>query len=161
MAFSVATNLGSVAVIYPSCRPVQKLWNPALPGTCWRSSAYIAIAEYNGGESPFTKEIRNYADVSFSNFNIERLGVGQLAHRVHVEYSNEYQNQSGNHSFDGSGFLVRTLISLGQLRLTASNICSTGVCAILRTAFVKDQQGVSPDISCKLVTPVRRRKMLE
>lgn len=52
MAFSIATNLGSVAVIYPSCRPVQKLWNPGLPGTCWRSSAYIAIAEYNGGESP-------------------------------------------------------------------------------------------------------------
>ena len=51
MAFSIATNLGSIAVIYPSCRPVQKLWNPLLPGKCWRSSAYIAIAEYNGGES--------------------------------------------------------------------------------------------------------------
>ena len=68
---------------------------------------------------------------------------------------------SGNHSFDGSGFLVRTLVSLGQLRLTATNNYSTGVCAILRTAFLKDQQGVSPDISCKLVTLVRRSKMLE
>ena len=52
MAFSTATNLASIAVIYPSCRPVQKLWNPEVPGICWRPRAYIAIAEYNGSESP-------------------------------------------------------------------------------------------------------------
>ena len=52
MAFSVATNLASIAVIYPSCRPVQKFWNPEVPGICWRPRVYIAIAEYNGSESP-------------------------------------------------------------------------------------------------------------
>ena len=54
---------------------------------------------------------------------------------------------------------MRSLVSLGQLPLTASNNYSTGVCAIIRTAFVKDQQGVSPDISCKLFTSVKTPKM--
>ena len=52
MAFSIATYLGSVAVIYTSCRPVQKSWNPDIPGICWRPRIYIAIAEYNRSESP-------------------------------------------------------------------------------------------------------------
>ena len=54
MAFSIATYLGSVAVIYASCRPVQKSWNPDIPGICWRPRIYIAIAEYNGSESPLS-----------------------------------------------------------------------------------------------------------
>ena len=89
--------------------------------------------------------------MSSSNINIERLDPSQLAHCVHVEYSDEYQDQSGNLNLDGSGFLVRTPVYSGQLPLTTPNMYSTGVCAIIRTAFVKDQQGVSPDISCKLV----------
>ena len=52
MAFSIATNLVSIAVIYSSCRPVQKLGNPDIPGRCWKPRVYIAIAEYNGSESP-------------------------------------------------------------------------------------------------------------
>ena len=52
MAFSIATNLISISVIYSSCRPVEKLWDPDIPGTCWRARVYIAIAEYNGSESP-------------------------------------------------------------------------------------------------------------
>lgn len=167
MAFAIASNLASIAVIYPSCRPVQKVWNPFVPGICWRARVYIAIAEYNGGESPLyiSREQRiKYADVSSSNFSIERLGASKLTHCLYVECSDEYQDQSGNHSLDGSGFLVRTLFSLGQLPLTAFNNYSTGVCAIIRTAWVKKQQdlqGVSPDISCKLFTFVKRPKMLE
>ncbi len=49
-AFAVATYLASIATIYPSCQPVERMWDPTVPGTCWKAGAYIAIAEYNGGE---------------------------------------------------------------------------------------------------------------
>lgn len=51
MAFSVATNVSSASIVLAQCSPVQKLWDPLIPGTCWGPDTEISICDYNGGEA--------------------------------------------------------------------------------------------------------------
>lgn len=53
MAFSVATNISSASIVLAQCSPVQKLWDPLIPGTCWGPDTEISIGDYNGCESHF------------------------------------------------------------------------------------------------------------
>ena len=38
-------------MVLERCRPVQKLWNPYLPGTCWTPAVEVATTVYSGGET--------------------------------------------------------------------------------------------------------------
>ena len=35
---------------YVQCNPVQKNWNPAIPGTCWKPSVQLSLTYFRGGE---------------------------------------------------------------------------------------------------------------
>lgn len=50
MAFAVVTNISSASIVLAQCSPVQKLWDPLMPGTCWGPDTEISIGDYNGGE---------------------------------------------------------------------------------------------------------------
>jgi len=41
LAFSLTTNL--------QCRPLEKLWNPSVPGQCWSPSVQTNIGYFQGG----------------------------------------------------------------------------------------------------------------
>jgi len=51
MIFATITNISSAAIVLAQCQPVQKLWNPLLPGTCWSPHTEVAIGDYNGGKT--------------------------------------------------------------------------------------------------------------
>lgn len=51
MALIVATNVSSAIVILPQCKPVARLWNPTLKGTCWRQETQVGIDYYQGGKT--------------------------------------------------------------------------------------------------------------
>ena len=35
---------------YVQCQPVQKNWNPAIPGRCWKPSVQLSLTYFRGGE---------------------------------------------------------------------------------------------------------------
>ncbi|CAD6567800.1 MAG: hypothetical protein ASARMPRED_001148 [Alectoria sarmentosa] len=53
MAFAVVTNISSASIVLAQCSPVQKLWDPLMPGTCWGPDTEISIGDYNGAVSVF------------------------------------------------------------------------------------------------------------
>ena len=53
MAFSVVTNISNASLVLAQCSPVQKLWDPLLPGTCWSPNAELFVGYYNGSGSCF------------------------------------------------------------------------------------------------------------
>lgn len=50
MAFVTATNLSSAAVFLSECRPLKKVWDPSVPGTCVSSGTVVFAGYYNGGK---------------------------------------------------------------------------------------------------------------
>ena len=58
MSFVSISILILAAMILSQCRPLRKIWNPEIPGSCWRSGVVINIAYFNGGKlslSPYTR----------------------------------------------------------------------------------------------------------
>lgn len=47
---TAATNIACAAAIPLQCHPRAKMWNPALPGTCWSQEVEVAIGQIQGGE---------------------------------------------------------------------------------------------------------------
>ena len=54
IVINVAGNLAAFSTIPSQCSPVQKLWNPDTPGTCWDLKVQIDIGLFQGGKSPNT-----------------------------------------------------------------------------------------------------------
>lgn len=50
IALIVATNLSIVIAFCFGCKPVAKLWNPAIKGTCWPQKTDLGIYYYQGGK---------------------------------------------------------------------------------------------------------------
>ena len=44
------TSMISLVVQLAQCRPLRKLWNPAVPGSCWRPEVVINGAYFNDGK---------------------------------------------------------------------------------------------------------------
>ena len=54
MWITVLTSLSSAIIALAQCRPIRKLWNPTVRGSCWSPETVVAFGEYNGGKSmPF------------------------------------------------------------------------------------------------------------
>ena len=51
MTFVVVTNVSAASALLAPCKPVQKLWDPLIPGTCSGPNAEIFVGYYMGGES--------------------------------------------------------------------------------------------------------------
>lgn len=51
MTFAVVTNIASAVTVPTECRPVAKLWDTTLPGSCWTPATQIAVGDFQGGES--------------------------------------------------------------------------------------------------------------
>ena len=49
VAFVFVTTVISFSMVLAQCRPLDKLWNTTLPGTCWKLDVVIDIGYYNGG----------------------------------------------------------------------------------------------------------------
>ena len=49
VAFVTATNLSSAAIFLAECRPLRKVWDPTVPGTCVTQSTVVFAGYYNGG----------------------------------------------------------------------------------------------------------------
>lgn len=49
------------------CRPVRKLWNPILPGTCLASSVIIGIGDFYGGK---ISQIKPFTDIGLGMLTI-------------------------------------------------------------------------------------------
>ena len=50
MAFALVTGIPTGLITIFPCRPVAKLWNPMMPGSCWKPIVVIAIGDFYGGE---------------------------------------------------------------------------------------------------------------
>ena len=50
MGITVLTSLSSAIIVLTQCRPLPKLWNSRVRGTCWGPETVIAVGEYNGGK---------------------------------------------------------------------------------------------------------------
>ncbi|MCJ1433765.1 hypothetical protein MMC27_003130 [Xylographa pallens] len=48
MAFVFVTTVISAVMVLVQCRPLDKLWNPSQPGSCWSPETVINIGYYNG-----------------------------------------------------------------------------------------------------------------
>lgn len=44
MFLSVLVNLNVLFGCFKSCTPMEKIWNPMLPGTCWPTNVNVALA---------------------------------------------------------------------------------------------------------------------
>lgn len=51
MAFTAAAIIPSTVLFLAQCQPIQKQWNPLLPGKCWSSLVVIRMNYFGGGES--------------------------------------------------------------------------------------------------------------
>lgn len=51
MVFAVLTSISCAVSVLTQCRPLPKLWNPSINGSCWGPKTLIAIGDYNGGKS--------------------------------------------------------------------------------------------------------------
>ena len=50
VAFVFVTTVISFSMVLAQCQPLAKLWNAALPGTCWNADVILYISYYNGGQ---------------------------------------------------------------------------------------------------------------
>lgn len=48
--FVVITTIISAAMTLAQCRPVSKLWNHDLPGSCWSPMTIVNVSYFNGGK---------------------------------------------------------------------------------------------------------------
>lgn len=46
------TTVFSAAMTLGQCRPAKKIWNPNIPGTCFRPSTIVYVGYFNGGKIP-------------------------------------------------------------------------------------------------------------
>ncbi|KAL1614876.1 hypothetical protein SLS54_009430 [Diplodia seriata] len=44
MALSVLVNLNPLVGCFKSCTPMEKIWNPTIPGTCWPTQVNVGLA---------------------------------------------------------------------------------------------------------------------
>lgn len=51
MVFATAVIIPTIVSLLAQCSPVQKLWDPLLPGSCWSPRTVIDIGYFNGGAS--------------------------------------------------------------------------------------------------------------
>ena len=50
MVFAIAIIVPTIVSLLAQCSPVQKLWDPLLPGSCWSAQTVIDIGYFNGGK---------------------------------------------------------------------------------------------------------------
>ena len=51
IVFNFIGSLASFITILPQCSPVEKNWNPIIPGSCWHPRTQIDIGLFQGGIS--------------------------------------------------------------------------------------------------------------
>lgn len=51
MALIVATNLSSIILVCSQCKPVARMWNPTMSGTCWLREPRLGFYYYQGGKT--------------------------------------------------------------------------------------------------------------
>lgn len=51
MVFSTAVIIPTVVCLLAQCSPIQKLWDRAMPGSCWSHQTIIRIGYFSGGKS--------------------------------------------------------------------------------------------------------------
>lgn len=84
-----------------------------------------------------------------------RLDACHATDRLYVEHSDEHQNQGGDLRFDKHGFFVglEILNDLTGCRLALTVVCSSEICAVLRTVMLKGEK--TRDVSCKSNSALR------
>ena len=116
LVFNVLTSISCVIIVLAQCRPLTKLWNPLIHGSCWGPKTVNAIGDYNGGKflALFCyNEV--FAYTVSSCLGILRLDARHSPYCLHVENPNECQGQNRNLCFVGNGFFVsRMFCTNGQ-----------------------------------------------
>lgn len=137
MIFATTVIIPTIVSLLAQCTPVQKLWNPALPGSCWSPQSVIDLGYFTGGKSPHPLFLAIEANLILNrSFGTVRLDFSYATHCFYVEYSNEIQDQDRHMLADGNGLFVRHLQAIPVPRLTTEK--STGICAIVRTTLFSD-----------------------
>ncbi len=52
---NIAANIASATTVLPQCTPINKLWDPTVPGSCWPPSTQAAVGIFQGGDFPSNK----------------------------------------------------------------------------------------------------------
>ena len=98
IALTAATNIACATAILLQCHPRAKMWNPALPGTCWSKVAEVAIGQVQGGKP---NELNNLSGSSQLQLILHFSRIGfpgpypvRFAYILYVENSDELENQS-------------------------------------------------------------------
>ena len=78
--FIVAINSSSTVITIAQCRPISKIWDPSVPGSCWSPYVRVANSYYQGGQpSDFalleTKLIFHKAASAFSDLLLAMLPI--------------------------------------------------------------------------------------
>lgn len=67
----VVVNLAYVMILCLQCRPIELLWNPFLPGSCWDKNIYLISGYLQGGWSSLNICVNKYrTNVEPSAFSI-------------------------------------------------------------------------------------------
>ena len=64
IVLNIIGNLASFTTILPQCSPVDKLWNPTVPGNCWDPKTQIDIGLFQGGKSFCPKHFIDKTNIS-------------------------------------------------------------------------------------------------
>jgi len=108
LGFVFVTTVISVTMVLAQCRPLDKLWNPTRPGTCWSPQVVIHIGYYNGGKLPamIWSSTKDFADLQPSHRRSLRLGTFYSSHCRHVEPPNECTKENWYCYTDGHRIFV-------------------------------------------------------
>lgn len=53
LVFVTVTQTSAAVLVLVQCQPVQRLWNPTIPGKCWNPHVQIRVGDFNGAISAF------------------------------------------------------------------------------------------------------------
>ncbi|KAF4625684.1 hypothetical protein G7Y89_g12482 [Cudoniella acicularis] len=74
---NIVANIISATTVLAQCTPVQKLWDPSIPGTCWPPKKQMAFGIFQGVASAF-------CDLVFSGLPVVFLWNVQISVRIKV-----------------------------------------------------------------------------
>lgn len=64
MVLSVLVNLNVLVGCFKSCTPMERIWNLAVPGTCWPTEVNVTLAYLQSSKFPFLKDARSASNMA-------------------------------------------------------------------------------------------------
>jgi len=109
----VVVNLAYAMILCLQCRPIERLWNPFVPGSCWDKNVYLISGYLQGGKSSMTTYVDEYRTDSepFSFLHNHGSHVHGSSYCGLMEYTNIPSEENCYLCFDGNGLIVSSIFS--------------------------------------------------